>query len=71
VNADKIIAALEDGLGDHQPVRTRLRAAKMCLEIEASVAEDEGVDDAVETPVQSVGREELIAAILRRVRATT
>ena len=64
LNADKIIAALEDGLGEHQPIQTRLRAAKLCIDIEASVAGG-AVGEAENGDVQTMSREELIDSIMR------
>ena len=69
LNTDKIIAALEDGLGEHQPIQTRLRAARLALDIEASVAEGGAVEEAEDTGVQAMSREELIESIMRLAKA--
>ena len=68
LNAPMIATAIEDGLGEHQPIQTRLRAAKLALEIESSVAEDGAVKDADETAVQTMSREDLIGSIMDLVR---
>ena len=61
LDADTIVAALEDGLGEHQPIQTRLRAVKLVLEIEASVANGE---EAQPSPIEQMSREELIESIV-------
>ena len=69
LDADKIVAALEDGLGEHQSIQTRLRAVKLALEVEASVGDVPSEREREPSAYEQMSREELVESITALVRA--